>query len=108
MTAEISKYIEQIRLKLNSLHESLEQERNQARSLSEEVNRLNSELLHFQHKVQLQHTEMEALKSELAEKREQVQAPVSPSDSQKVDPAEIDVLVKEIDFCIQQLKTANG
>ncbi len=107
MTTEISTYIEQIKAKVGSLHQKLDAERLHASSLIEEVSRLSSALEQAQNTVNEQVAEILGLKAELAEKREQVQASSEIQTTPVVSPIEIDMLVKEIDFCIQQLKIAN-
>jgi hypothetical protein len=102
MTSEIKLYLEQIKAKTISLHQSLVTERERFASISAENQRLESLLSE-------QEAELNALKAahvaavqELSEKREQAQIhPITRND------LEIDGLVKEIDFCIQQLKIAN-
>jgi chromosome segregation ATPase len=107
MTTEISNYIAQIRAKARALHQELAEERLRHANLVNEVSRLNSELEQLKEEHRGVLLVNDQLTSELAEKREQVQhfsEPLVPP----VRTEEIDVLVKEIDFCIQQLKIANG
>jgi chromosome segregation ATPase len=102
MTSEIKLYLEQIKAKTTSLHQVLVTERERNASISAENQRLGSLLSE-------QEAELNALKAahtaalqELSEKREQAQIqPVTRNE------LAIDGLVKEIDFCIQQLKIAN-
>jgi SMC interacting uncharacterized protein involved in chromosome segregation len=102
MTSELKSLIEQIGAKSRQLHQSLVTERERVRSMTDEINRLNSEVSEVQTQKKAMEDELQSLKSELDQVREQVQAqPVS------TNGVEIDVLVKEIDFCIQQLKIAN-
>ena len=107
MTTEITTYLEQIKAKLGSLHQSLEAERAHVLALGEEISRLNSTLTNEQNTVAEQAAEILSLKTELAEKREQVQASSDLQETHVKSPVEIDMLVREIDFCIQQLKIAN-
>ncbi len=102
MTSELKSLIEQIGAKSRQLHQSLVTERERVRSMTDEINRLNAEVSEFQNQKKVLEDELQNLKSELDQVREQVQVqPVS------TNGVEIDVLVKEIDFCIQQLKIAN-
>ena len=102
MTSELKSLIEQIGAKSRQLHQSLVTERERVRSMTDEINRLNADISDFQNQKKAMEEELRSLKSELDQTREQVQAqPVSAKE------VEIDVLVKEIDFCIQQLKIAN-
>lgn len=103
MTEEFRTYIEQIRLKTRTLHQSLVVERERSGSLSAEVTRLEGLLeenraLNAELKAQA-----EELQQLLNEQREQVRQ----SEQETAKDLEIDGLVKEIDFCIQQLKIAN-
>lgn len=107
MTTEITTYIEQIKAKVGALHQKLDAERLRAGSLSEEVSRLKAALEETQNTVNEQAAEILGLKAELAEKREQEQAIPDFQSTPAVSPVEIDLLVREIDFCIQQLKIAN-
>lgn len=103
MTSELKSLIEQIGAKSRQLHQSLVAERERVRSMTDEINRLNAEISEFQNQKKSMENELQGLKTELSQAREQVQAqPVSTANT-----VEIDVLVKEIDFCIQQLKIAN-
>ena len=102
MTSELKSLIEQIGTKSRQLHQSLVTERERVRSMTDEVNRLNAEVSEAKTQKKAMEEELQSLKSELDQVREQVQVqPVS------ANGVEIDVLVKEIDFCIQQLKIAN-
>ena len=102
MTSELKSLIEHIGAKSRQLHQSLVTERERVRSMTDEINRLNADISDFQNQKKAMEEELRSLKSELDQTREQVQAqPVSAKE------VEIDVLVKEIDFCIQQLKIAN-
>ncbi len=102
MTSELKSLIEQIGAKSRQLHQSLVTERERVRSMTDEINRLNSEISGYQNQKKAMEDELQSLRTELDQARKQVQAqPVS------TNGVEIDVLVKEIDFCIQQLKIAN-
>lgn len=103
MTEEFRTYIEQIRNKSRELHQKLVVERERCSSMSAEVTRLE-ELVQGQaatlEELNAQSQEMQQL---LNEQREQVQL-LQQETSKDVA---IDGLVKEIDYCIQQLKIAN-
>jgi UDP-N-acetylmuramyl tripeptide synthase len=104
MTGEFRRYIEQIRNKSLELHQSLVVERERANSYVTEISRLETlleEQVQTVEELRAQNAELQQL---LNEQREQVrQQP--PAEVSK--DAAIDGLVKEIDFCIQQLKIAN-
>lgn len=102
MTSELKSLIEQVGAKSRQLHQLLVAERERVRSMTDEINRLNAEISEIQNQKKGMEDELQNLKTELSQVREQVQVlPVS------TNGVEIDVLVKEIDFCIQQLKIAN-
>lgn len=102
MTSELKSLIEHIGTKSRQLHQSLVTERERVRSMTDEINRLKADISEYQNQKKAMEEELRNLKSELDQAREQVQVqPVS------TNGVEIDVLVKEIDFCIQQLKIAN-
>ncbi|WP_300665736.1 hypothetical protein [Fluviicola sp.] len=102
MTSELKSLIEQIGAKSRQLHQSLVAERERVRSMTDEINRLNAEISEFQNQKKMMEDELQNLKTELSQVREQVQVPPVSTNG-----VEIDVLVKEIDFCIQQLKITN-
>jgi hypothetical protein len=105
MTEEFRTYIEQIRNKSRELHQSLVIERERCSSLTAEVTRLKDLL-------QAQTGEIGELKAHAGElqqllNEQREQALRSQENSEQSKDLAIDGLVKEIDFCIQQLKIAN-
>lgn len=102
MTEEFRTYIEQIRNKSRELHQSLVIERERCSSLTAEVIRLKELLQAQEGEIGELKTHAGELQQLLNEQREQALK----SQEQSKDLA-IDGLVKEIDFCIQQLKIAN-
>lgn len=103
MTAELKSIIEQIGAKAQQLHQALVAERARVSSLTEEMNRLNAALsASLSEKEQLE-KDLQQANAALNNLREQAQI----SSTSTAGNVEIDVLVKEIDFCIQQLKIAN-
>lgn len=102
MTSELKSLIEQIGAKSRQLHQSLVTERERVRSMTDEINRLNADISEFQNQKKVMEDELQNLRTELSQAREQVQVPPVSTNG-----VEIDVLVKEIDFCIQQLKITN-
>lgn len=102
MTSEIKLYLEQIKAKTTSLHQALVTERERNASISAENQRLGSLLSEQEAELNALKVAHTAALQELSEKREQAQIqPVTRNE------LAIDGLVKEIDFCIQQLKIAN-
>lgn len=103
MTAELKSLIEQIGAKSQQLHQMLVTERVRVESMTAEINRLNGVVSEMENQNRELENEVQDLKTTLSQISEQTQAqPVS-----KGNNSEIDVLVREIDFCIQRLKIAN-
>jgi hypothetical protein len=102
MTSEIKSYIEQIRAKTQLLHQDMVLERERSASMLTEISRLKEEIAQQTLQISVLKDDLQTANHQLIEKREQVQV----SSFSRKD-SEIDVLVKEIDFCIQQLKIAN-
>ena len=103
MTPEIKNYIDRIAAKSLQLHQLLVTERERSSSMLQEISRLNELVEQQESSIQSLQTELNVVQSKLTEQREQESvAPV------KINDLEIDGLVKEIDFCIQQLKISNG
>ena len=100
MTSEIKAYIDQIAAKAQHLHTLLIAERERSAGLSAEISRLNGEVERQQSELDLLQQDIQALTSKLSEEREQ-------TPQLQVNDLDVDALVKEIDFCIQQLKIAN-
>lgn len=103
MTEEFRTYIEQIREKSRELHQNLVVERERCSSLIAEVTRLEGLLQESTTTIAELRAQSEELQQLLNEQREQVRQ----SELELSKDQEIDGLVKEIDFCIQQLKIAN-
>lgn len=104
MTEEIRTYIEQIRTKSRELHQSLVVERERVGSCELEIKRLEELLKEQETTMGLLKSHADSLQQSLDEQREQVRLQKADEESKDL---EIDGLVKEIDFCIQQLKMAN-
>lgn len=104
MTGEFRTFIEQVRKKSLELHQQLVIERERSGSLTAEVTRLQEQLAQQVDLVAELQVRTSALQQELDEQREQARL-ASVEVSKDIA---IDGLVKEIDFCIQQLKIANG
>ena len=103
MTPEIKNHIERIAAKSRQLHQLLVTERERSSSMLQEISRLNELVEQQESSIQSLQTELNVVQSKLTEQREQESVPPV-----KINDMEIDGLVKEIDFCIQQLKIANG
>ncbi len=102
MTSEIKSYIDQIGTKSREIHQKLVIERERTASMMIEISRLKEQVQHQSEKISELQGEVNGLHKSLTEQHEQVQL-IDSSES----VFEIDHLVKEIDFCIQQLKIAN-
>jgi len=99
MTSEIKAYIDRIQAKVQHLNTMLVTERERSGSLLVEVSRLNEVVENQTDELKKLQSDYEELTAKLSEEREPVSA-----ESNDLD---VDALVKEIDFCIQQLKIAN-
>ncbi len=102
MISEIKAYIEDITVKTQSLHQNLIAERERNSAMSAEISRLNAVLAQ-------QEEGMKEIKNELQELQMAQEVKQEAHESVKNDMPDgyIDGLVREIDFCIQQLKIAN-
>lgn len=103
MNEEFRTYVEQIRNKARELHQALVVERERSSSLSAEVTRLEELLEAHKATIDDLNAQTVELQQLLNEQREQVPS----SQEGDLKDLAIDGLVKEIDFCIQQLKIAN-
>lgn len=101
MTSEMKAYIDRINAKMLSMHALLVAERERSSSLLTEVSRLNEVIETNEFTMKSLQDELSSCQSALTDAREQVPTAAP----QELD---VDALVKEIDFCIQQLKIANG
>lgn len=102
MTEQIEKSLEQILEKAKSLHLDLQNERSRIASLLLEIDKMKEELFTSTERELMLNTEIETLKSalQLAENKV-VEVPVQTFGKRE---EEIDELVKEIEYCIEQLK----
>lgn len=103
MTANIKSLIEQISEKSRSLHHLLVIERERASSFEVEINRLRDENSALLDKQEVLSQEVHSLKTEISQQNSMNNEVADV----KSNDLRIDSLVREIDFCIQQLKIAN-
>ena len=102
MTKQIEKSIEQILDKVKALHTDLHKERSRAASALEEIDKMKENLLAATEREFLLNTEIEALKSSLLlAENKVVEVPIQTLGKRE---EEIEELVKEIEYCIEQLK----
>jgi predicted nuclease with TOPRIM domain len=101
MNTEISNKISEIKNKFFELKDKLASEIQEKNNLTIEIDRLNLEKNDYLSTIESQSEEIKFLKEQLEEeKSKRVEVPV------QVDrDLEIDFLVKEIDQCINQIKT---
>lgn len=102
MTEKIQDTIQEISRNILRIGEALRSERSKNAVLQEEIDRKNEHLAAEANAISLMKEEIESLKSalHLAENKVvEVPVPVKGKNEQ-----EIDELVKEIEFCIEQLK----
>lgn len=102
MTDKIQQFIDEIARKSRMLHQQLVEERMKNEQLRTEVVNLQEQLMINSGQIESQSLEISRLKGELeAAKLQVVEVPIV-SDVRKDE--EIDELVKEIEYCISQLK----
>ncbi len=102
MTEQLEKSIEQILEKAKSLHLDLQNERARSASLSLEIDKMKADLFAAAEREFMLNTEIETLKSalQIAENKV-VEVPIQTLGKRE---EEIEELVKEIEYCIEQLK----
>jgi hypothetical protein len=102
MTEQIEKSIEQILEKVKALHTDLHKERSRTSSALQEIDKMKENLLAATEREFLLNTEIEALKSSLLlAENKVVEVPIQTLGKRE---EEIEELVKEIEYCIEQLK----
>ena len=102
MTEEIQKIIDQIHSKSMALHKVLLEERDKNGHLNSEIERLNKLLSEKNEECFALSTDLELVRSALySAENKVIEKPVQTIGKNE---QEIDELVKEIEFCIEQLK----
>jgi len=102
MTDQIEKRIEQILEKVKLLHLDLQNERSKNDSLMLENDKFKSELFSANQRESMLNSEIETLRSALLlAENKVVDVPIQPLGKRE---EEIEELVKEIEYCIEQLK----
>jgi predicted transcriptional regulator len=102
MTEKIQLIIDEISRKSKALHHQLVEERLQNEQLKLENVNLREQLLSSKSRIESQASEIKKLSEEMESiKTQVVEVPVA---SLTVRDEEIDELVKEIEYCISQLK----
>lgn len=101
MTDKIQQFIDDIRQKSMALHLQLNEERSKNQDLIVELEGLKLKLSEKEKQEAVLFEDIEKLKVELEASRNQVQGSEIPS---RRRDEEIDELVKEIEYCISQLK----
>jgi hypothetical protein len=102
MTDKIQQFIDEITRKSRDLHQQLVEERMKNEQLRMEIVDLNEQVMINSGQIESQSLEITKLKGELETTKLQVVEEPSVSDHGKDE--EIDELVKEIEYCISQLK----
>jgi division protein CdvB (Snf7/Vps24/ESCRT-III family) len=102
MTGKIQQIIDDIRGKTETLHRQLQEERATSARLQNEITELKTIIEKKEQHESLLFSDIEKLKMELETTRNQVQD--SSDFSVRNRDEEIDELVKEIEYCISQLK----
>lgn len=101
MTERIQHIIDEIKIKCHALHNLLNAEREKSTELNAEIVDLTHQLNQFRIELDSKNQEIVSLKKEVEETKSQVVE--IPMNSQR-SHEEIDELVKEIEYCIKQLK----
>lgn len=102
MTDKIQQFIDEISRKSRALHHQLVEERIKNEQLRTEIVTLQEQIMANSGQIESQSLEISKLKGELeATKLQGIEEPTV-SDRRKEE--EIDELVKEIEYCISQLK----
>lgn len=102
MTSEIKAYIAEITEKTQNLHQKLVAERERSSGMEAEISRLNAVIAQHEEAMENVKLELQELKTAQLAKQD-----AQESKEENVSDVYIDGLVREIDFCIQQLKIAN-
>jgi chromosome segregation ATPase len=101
MADRINELINNIREKVSQLRSQLSVEKNKTESLQEEVNQLKLQLTSKKNEVETLESKIVNLQSDIVKAKEQS---VNHSTEANVSDEQIDELVKEIEYCIGQLK----
>lgn len=101
MSDRIQELVQSVKDKANALHEKVQVERSKNQDLENNLLKLKEELKEKE-------TEVSRLKGEIQEYETKLKTQnlvnVESASGEKVSDAEIDELVREIDYCIAQLK----
>jgi molecular chaperone GrpE (heat shock protein) len=103
MTENIQQIISTIRSKAVGFHDQLKISKEKNQQLEAEISSLKSEIQALKESVEIYKAEFTNLHAELTKAKEEAVTTSSESDSVNRDE-EIDALVKEIEYCIHQLK----
>ena len=101
MSKKIHQLIDQIRANYSSLDNQFLEQKAKASELQNEADTLKSQLVERENKIAALETkinELEATKNEVSERV------ITSSEGTMISEGQIDELVKEIDYCIGQLK----
>jgi predicted nucleic acid-binding Zn-ribbon protein len=101
MADRINELIQKIREKVSQLKDQLSVEKTNNESLQNEVNQLKAQLNLSLKEVESLETKVVKLQSDIVKAKEQS---VGGSNESEVSDEQIDELVKEIEYCIGQLK----
>lgn len=102
MTGKIQQIIDDIRGKTEALHRQLQEERSTTARLLQEIADLKSSITEKERHEAVLFADIDKLKMELEAAKIQVQDPFDRSVRNREE--DIDELVKEIEYCIGQLK----
>ena len=101
MSDRIKELVQTVKDKASSLHEKVQVERSKNQDLENNLSKLKEELKEKEAEVSRLRGEIEEYETKL---KTQNLVNVEAAGGEKVSDAEIDELVREIDYCIAQLK----
>ena len=108
MTPKIDQQISALRLIFQQLDQKIKDEKAQINSLKIELDHANEEILSMQNEKDSLLKECNRLQGEIDSNKKQQAVEPDLFSGYSRNEAEIDALVKEIDYCIAQLKNNNG
>lgn len=108
MTPKIDQQISALRLIFQQLDQKIKDEKAQINSLKIELDHANEKILLMQNEKDSLLKECNRLQGEIDSNKKQQAVEPDLFSGYSRNEAEIDALVKEIDYCIAQLKNNNG
>lgn len=101
MSDRIKELVQTVKNKANDLHSKVQMERSKNQDLENNLDRLRSELKDKESEVLKLQQEISQYEAKI---KAQNEVSVADQKSERISDTEIDELVREIDYCIAQLK----